>query len=182
MVTIPGTAGFLDTDRIIALLGIKPGMHVADLGCGTGFFTLSLARAVGKEGVVSAVDIMKEPLESVQARSEAAGLSNIKTIRADLEVLGGTKIAENSQDISLVAGALFQSQKKDAMLKEAVRMLKSGGRLVVIEWKKGLAGLGPPEELRISEDDMKKFAEAQGVRFDSSPDAGQFHYAQVFIK
>ena len=68
------------------------------------------------------------------------------------------------------------------MIREGVRMLKSGGRMVVIEWKKGLAGLGPPDNLRTSEDEMKQLAQAQGVRFDSNLEAGQFYYGLVFIK
>jgi ubiquinone/menaquinone biosynthesis C-methylase UbiE len=173
---------FLDTDRITSLLGIAEGMHVADLGCGSGHFTISMARAVGTSGVVSAVDVQTGPLESVQAKAESLGLGNIRPIRADLEVSGGTGIADNSQDAVLLANTLFQSQKKEAMIREAVRMLKSGGRLVVIEWKKGAGGFGPPDQLRTSEDEMKKEVESQSVRFQRPLDAGRFYYGLVFIK
>jgi ubiquinone/menaquinone biosynthesis C-methylase UbiE len=159
-----------------------PGWHVADLGCGTGYFTISFARAVGKDGVVSAVDIMTEPLESVKGRAEAMGMNNVQSIRADLEVLGGTKIPDNSQDISLLANTMFQSQKKDAMLAEAVRMLKPGGRLVVIEWKKGVPGFGPPDALRTDEEAMRALATAAGVRFERTIEAGSFYFGHIYTK
>lgn len=182
MVELPLAGAFLDTQRIVSLLGVAPGQQVADLGCGTGYFTIELAKAVGKDGVVSAVDVMPEPLESVQARAEAMGLQNVRAIRADLEVLGGTKISDNSQDLSLLANTMFQSQKKEAMLAEAVRMLKPGGRLVIIEWKKGVNGFGPPDALRTDEETMRALATAAGVRFERTIDTGAFYFGQVYIK
>lgn len=162
--------------------GLVVGMHAADLGCGSGHFTISLAQAVGAEGVVQAVDVQEGPLESVTARAEALGLGNIRSVRADLEVLGGTGIPDNSQDLALLANTLFQSQKKDAMVREGVRMLKPGGHLVVIDWRKGVPGFGPPDELRTAEEDMKRIAVAQGVRFERALDAGQLCYGLMFQK
>lgn len=182
MANIPEAGAFLDTRRIVSSLGGLAGLHVADLGCGAGFFTIDLARAVGKEGVVSAVDIMEEPLQSVQARAGAAGLENVRTIRADLEVLGGTKIEQGSQDLVLLANVLFQSQKKEAILAEAVRMLRSGGRLLVIDWEKGAGGFGPPESLRTDTATLQAIVVGAGVRFEQSIDAGAFYYALLFIK
>jgi ubiquinone/menaquinone biosynthesis C-methylase UbiE len=173
---------FLDSQKIVSALGVRAGQHVADLGCGTGYFSIELARAVGKDGVVSAVDIMQEPLDSVRARSESLGLGNIRAIRANLEVLGGTAIPDNSQDLALLANTLFQSQKKDAILAEAVRILKPGGRLVVIDWKKGAVGFGPPDELRTDEQAMRALAVAAKARFDGTIDAGTFYYGLVFKK
>src|SRR2546425_529824 len=110
MVNLSATEGFLDVDRVVGVLGVTPGQKVVDLGCGSGYFVMGLAKAVGPSGVVIAVDVMQEALESVHTRSEAMGLKNVQTVRADLEVLGGTKIPEGSQDLSLLKNILFQSQ------------------------------------------------------------------------
>ena len=180
---IPGQGSFLDTDRITSALGLMPGMHTADLGCGSGYFTISFARAVGSSGVVYAVDVRQEPLESLRAKAEAAGLANIREVRADLEVLGGTGIPDGSLDVSLLANTLFQSSKREEMVKEAARMLKSGGRLVIIEWRQG-AGVpgGPPDDLRVSEDQAKRLAELAGTRSSSAIDAGTYCSGLIFIK
>lgn len=181
MVNLPGQGAFLDTQRITSSLGIVRGMHVADLGCGSGYFTVELARAVG-EGVVSAVDVMEEPLQAVRTKAEALGLGNIHAIRADLEVRGGTGIGDNTQDLALLANVLFQSQKKEAIIGEAVRMTKAGGRVVIIDWRKGVPGFGPPDTLRTAEDDMKRLAEGCVLRFERPVDAGQFYYGLIFVK
>lgn len=182
MVQIPTEGAFLDTKGIVSSLGVTPGQQVSDLGCGAGYFTISLAQAIGEDGVVSAVDVMVEPLEAVKTRADALGLKNVVAIRADLEVLGGTKIPDNSQDLSLLANTMFQSQKKEAMLAEAVRMLKPGGRLVIIEWKKGVKGFGPPDELRTDEATMQTMVTAAGVRFERVIQTGAFYFGQVYIK
>ncbi|MCC6934530.1 MAG: class I SAM-dependent methyltransferase [Candidatus Yanofskybacteria bacterium] len=182
MTNLPGPGAFLDTRRIVASLGSLTGSRIADLGCGSGYFTIDLARAVGKDGVVTAVDVMEEPLQAVQAKASAAGLKNVRPVRADLEVLGGTKIPDGSQDMVLVANVLFQSQKKEAILAEAVRMLKSGGRLLVIDWKRGARGFGPPEQLRTDEATMQGLVVAAGARFERAVDAGSFYYGLLFIK
>jgi ubiquinone/menaquinone biosynthesis C-methylase UbiE len=182
MVQLPPAGAFLDTQRIVSAIGLVQGAHASDLGCGSGYVTMALAHAVGKDGVVTAVDIMVEPLEAVQTKAEAAGLTNVKTVRADLEVLGGTKIPDASQDLSAVVNVLFQSQKKDAILAEAVRMLKPGGKLLVVDWKKGVHGFGPPENLRTDEATLKSLAIAAGVRFERAIDAGNFYTGMLFIK
>lgn len=180
MVTGPG--GFLDTRKVVAAVGVTPGMHVADLGCGSGYFSLELAKAVGSSGTVAAVDVMQEPLQSVQTKSEAMGLGNIRTIRADLEVSGSTKIPDRALDLSLLANILFQSQKKEEIIREAVRIIKPGGKLVIMDWKKGATGFGPPDDFRTAKEEFQRMAEEQGVKFDREIDGGPYYIVLIFIK
>jgi len=168
--------------RVVAQMGVVPGNSAADLGCGSGYITIVLARAVGKDGIVSAVDVMVEPLESLRAKAEEGGYKNIREIRADLEVLGSTKIPDASQDFSVLANILFQSQKKDAIIAEAIRILKPGGRLVIVDWKKGVKGFGPPDELRTDEQALTTMATTAGVRFERTIDAGIYYIGLMFIK
>ena len=182
MVQLPSSGAVLDTQRLVSSLGVSAGQHVADLGCGSGFITVELARAVGSNGVVSAVDVMEEPLQALQAKAEAAGLTNVRAIRADLEVLGSTKLPDASQDFSVLANVLFQSQKKEAILAEAVRILKPGGKLLVVDWKKGTQGFGPPDALRVDGDTLTAIAVAAGLRLERTLDAGSYYTALLFIK
>ena len=79
---------------------------------------------------------MEDKLDSFKARTKAAGLENIETKRANLEILGNTGLGDDTQDMVLLINILFQSNKKSDILKEAKRVLKSGGSAILVEWKK----------------------------------------------
>jgi ubiquinone/menaquinone biosynthesis C-methylase UbiE len=181
MVNLPG-GEFMDADRVVMSLGLAPGQKAADFGCGSGFFSLALARAVGPDGRVSAIDVMKEPLESVHARAESAGLKNIDFIRADLEVAGGTKLADGSQDCVLMKNILFQSRKKGEIIAEAARVLKTGGKLAVIDWAKGRGGFGPPDELRSSPEDIKTLCASAGLKPGTDMPVDGYHFGFIVLK
>ena len=182
MAQLPGPGAFLDTGRIVSSLGFVAGMHIADLGCGSGFFAVATARMVGTNGIVTAVDIRQEPLDEVRAKAESMGLGNVRPVRGDLEVLGGTSIGDNTQDFAILENVLFQSKKKEAMIAEAVRMTKPGGRVVLIDWKKGEGGFGPPDELRTSEEDLKRMAAEATLKFERVLDVGQLYIGLTFVK
>lgn len=173
---------FLDPSRVVRSLAITEGMKVADFGCGTGIFTVLLAKRVGPQGKISAVDVQQAPLESVSSRAKAEGLGQIEIIHADLEVLGGTGIPDGTQDAVLLANALFQSPNKPAILKEAHRVLKDGGLLILVEWAKDSGGLGPLNEMRTDQATMKSIVVGENFNYANSVDAGNFHYALLFRK
>jgi ubiquinone/menaquinone biosynthesis C-methylase UbiE len=177
-----GTGSFLDVQTVVLGIGVVPGMRVADFGCGAGIFTIELAKKVGKDGHVYALDVQEPPLETVREKARTEGLVNIETIRANLEVAGGSSLPENSQDVVLMANILFQSSKKADILKEAKRILKSGGVLVMIEWKKGVGGFGPPENLRTDTDALQSIATSEGFVIERTVNAGQYHLGLIFRK
>ena len=154
-----GTGGFLNPDRIVDELHIQEGMQIADFGSGSGYFTISMGERV-KAGVKN--------------------LENIETIRADLEVLGSSSLPDNSQDIVLLANILFQSDKKAEIFKEAMRILKKEGTMIVIDWKKGTGSFGPPDGRRTDDLEMISMAEKSNFKLKSKLDAGQFHYGLIF--
>jgi ubiquinone/menaquinone biosynthesis C-methylase UbiE len=172
----------ISPESLVPQLGIIEGMQVADFGCGSGHMTMAIAKIVGKDGVVNATDVQKSALDAVRNKAHALGLENINYIYADLEVIGSTKITELTQDVVFISQALFQSKKKEEILKEAMRILKSGGMLDMIEWKKGSGGLGPPDELRTSEDQLKSIAEAVGFHFERNLNIDRFHIGLVLKK
>lgn len=174
---------FINPDQLILQFAIKEGMHVADFGVGSGFFTILMAKAVGDSGSVSALDILEAPLEVVKDKALSEGLENVNFIRADLEVERGSKLEDASQDFVLIANILFQSKLKQDILKEASRVAKPGASIVVIDWRKGTNALGgPPEEFRMSPEDVKSLSENIGLKFVNNFEAGQYHYGLTFTK
>lgn len=185
-----GTGGFMNPEVIAESFGLEPGMKVADFGAGAGYFTILMAKKVGENGVVTALDIMESALETVRAKASAAGLKNLQTTRGDLEVLGGSALPDNSQNMVLLANILFQSPKKEQIIQEAKRVLISGGLVIVIDWKKEAnavpagrqGGLGPPADLKIDKQELKSIIEKEGLAFVNDIDAGSFHFGYAFRK
>jgi ubiquinone/menaquinone biosynthesis C-methylase UbiE len=134
-----------DLKNIISQFELKPGTKIADLGSGSGYFTIEMAKIIGDGGVVTAVDVLESALETVRTKAVSADVKNIHLVRANLEVLGSTFLPDNSQDFVLVKNVLFQNDQKIRIIREAKRMLISRKKMVIIDWEKGTGGLGPPD-------------------------------------
>jgi len=179
----PVAGQFVNPEQLLIKFGLKENMHVADFGIGSGYFVIIMAKIVGENGSVAALDILEAPLEVVKDKAELEGLENIKFIRGDLEAERGSTLDDSSLDFVLLANTLYQSEQKDKMIKEAARVLKVGSRLVVIDWKKDSDALGgPPEEFRASVEDVKAMVQAVGLNLIDEFEAGQYHYGITFSK
>lgn len=176
-----GTGGFLDPEKVIEEFGIEESMKIADFGCGAGYFAILMAKAVGENGRIYALDVLKTALESVRSRAKAEGLLNIETVWSNLEIAGGSKLEDNSVDIALLANILFQSSKKADIIKEAKRVVKKGGKMIVIDWKKDQP-MGPPQDLVVSKDSVQDLGKKEGFKFEREFPAGDNHWGMIFIK
>ena len=178
-----GTGGFIQPEKVIQQMPIKLGMRIANFGCGHGHFTFIIAKMIGPEGKIYAIDILKEALQAVGGRAKIENLTNIELIRANLETAGSSTLDNNSMDMVLLINILFQSQKKEDIVKEARRVLKEGGDLVVIDWDPEASKMGPQEQgWRIEKEQMTKLVEEIGFKLDKSLDTGFFHYGFIFKK
>ncbi|MDD3101843.1 MAG: methyltransferase domain-containing protein [Patescibacteria group bacterium] len=180
---IPGGKELIDSKTLLEKIGIAEKMAVADLGCGRrGYFSLQAAKLVGPQGTVYAVDIIQTALQNVESMAKLFGISNLKTIWANLEIPSATKIPNEIIDLVMINNVLFQTKKGDSILKEAARILKKGGKLEVTDWKKIAVPFGPVAEERISQEEVKKYAQSAGLKFEQEFDAGPYHYTLVFVK
>lgn len=178
---VKGTGGFLNPEETIKQLNITKGMYVADFGCGAGYFVIPVAKIVGEEGKTYALDILDSALESVRSRARIEGLFNIVTKRCNLETLMGSQIDNDSIDLVLLSNILFQSDNKDGIIKEAIRILNKGGRLAIIDWLPGQF-LGPSKELIVPIENVRKMAEDSGVKFNKNIQIDSYHWGMIFIK
>lgn len=177
-----GTGGFLNPQTVLNQLDIKASYQVAHFGCGHGYFTIPMAQMVGKDGRIFAIDILNEALIEVEVRAEQSGLTNIETLKGNLEVPGGSKLPFDAMDIVLLANILFQSQKKSDIIKEARRVLKPGGELIIIDWQTTSSTLTSDSGWRISPDEAQQLAQEQNFAFIRSFDAGNYHYGLLLRK
>ncbi len=181
---VPGGNELLNPwDLIKNKLGVTYGSKVADLGCGgAGYFVLQAAQIVGPEGIVYAVDILKSALSNVETRAKLLGLNNIKTIWSDLEKYGATKIHNDSVDFVILTNVLFQNKHHGNILKEAARLTKKDGKILVVDWQEGRFPIGPSPQIKVPVNQVIDLAEALNLKLEKQFEAGKFHYGLVFRK
>lgn len=167
-------------EDILEQLNIHDSEKVADFGCGGGYFSIALAKIVS-QGKVYAIDVIKEALEVVESKAVFEKISNIETIRCDLEVLGSSKLEDDSIDLVLARNILFQSEKKAKIIREARRVMKDGGQLVLIEWIADSV-LSPKEGWLISKEEARRLVEGEGLVFERKILIDNQHYGLVFKK
>jgi ubiquinone/menaquinone biosynthesis C-methylase UbiE len=174
-----GSGGFMNPDKIVEELNMRSGMIVADFGCGSGYFTIPIAKIIKNSGKIYAIDVLNEALENVLSKAKLYDLLNIKTVRANIETVGGSKIKDGSVDLAILANVLFQCNDHNSVLIEAKRILKSDGKIVIIDWIPKEVPLGPKYEHCLNEEDIKKLSIKNGLKVTKKIDAGSQHYGMV---
>lgn len=172
----------MDPQKIVDSFGIESGCVIADFGSGAGYFTLPLAKAATSKGKVFAVDILPSALEVVDKKARMENLTNIELVQADLEKENSTKIVDSSVDFVIISNLLFQLENKANIFREAKRVLKSGGKLIVIDWTSGKIVLGPPENNRVTADQVQIAAAISGFKKIKQWSPDSYHYGFIFMK
>ncbi len=118
-------------EKLISWIGVKPGMTVADIGCGPGYLTIPLARSVGIGGKIYAIEIDEKAAKYLEKKVKDLGLVNVEVKILDAENLDG--IPDNHVDISIMLYSLHHFSNIRKALQEAYRITRPGGRLVIID-------------------------------------------------
>tara|TARA_B100000676_G_C18079269_1_gene850034 strand:+ start:1833 stop:2585 length:753 start_codon:yes stop_codon:yes gene_type:complete len=154
-------AGWLDrrerrseerTDLLIARLPLAPDSVVADIGAGTGYFTIPVARRV-PEGRVYAVDIQREMIAMLNAKVLGTGLSNVQTVLGSIDT---PNLPVASVDVAFIVDAYHEFSHPKEMGEAIAASLKPGGKLILIEYR--------AEDPRVPIKRLHKMSEAQATR------------------
>ena len=173
----------IDPDLLFEKAQLQPGMHIADLGCGRlGHIVFPGAKYVGPNGLIYAVDVRKEMLESVRKRASLDGLLNVQTVWADLEQYGKTAIPTKNLDVAFIINVLFQSNDQFAILNEAKRLLKHKARLVIVDWNRPGLTICPPAERMVDFHAILNWARGEGFGLQDDFDMGNWHRGLVLYK
>ncbi|MDH5764200.1 MAG: class I SAM-dependent methyltransferase [Nitrospinota bacterium] len=121
-------------DKVVKALKLEPGMKVADLGSGTGYFTFRLAEAVGDSGKVYAIDINKEMNASIDKQSVEKQVDNVQTVLA----VEHDPLIPDKVDLIFSVNAYHHLKDRTAYFQNAARYLKPGGRVAIIDFRKGM--------------------------------------------
>ena len=170
---------FSDPAENLAKLRLTDGMKVVDLGAGSGFYSMAAAKLVGSSGRVYAVDVQKDLLERLRTLGGKQGLRNIEVVWGNAEKIGGTKLRDQIADRVIVSNILFQITKPDDFALEIKRILKPGGKALVVDWSE--ASPLSPKTLFPSLKAQSLF-EGVGFALDQSFNAGDHHYGLIMVK
>lgn len=155
-------------------------MKVGDFGTGTGHYARVAAAAVGQSGKVYAIDIQEDILKHLRINTHEHHQNTINTVWGDIEKPGGTHLRDQSLDAVLLANTLFQVENRDGLLAEIKRVLKSGGKCMVVDWAGSYGGMGPVPEKVVSEHEAEDFFIGNGFHKVKSFRAGPHHYGILF--
>jgi ubiquinone/menaquinone biosynthesis C-methylase UbiE len=184
----PSDLGLLDApdrdlwqrpDQIMDALGIADASVVADIGAGSGWFTIRLARRVGPRGIVYAEDVQKEMIAAITRRASREGLTNVRPV---LGLKDDPNLPANALDAILVVDAYHEIENRVTMLASLARALKPQGRIGVVDFKLDGTGPGPSPEERVSPDVVVRDAEQAGLRLIRQEPFLQYQYFLIFGK
>lgn len=153
-------AKILPAEKILSRFGLKQGQHLADLGCGQGYFALKAAEIVGSKGKIMAVDIEPERLKFLQQSAQEQGIAEqIETLLAQGESI---PIENGSMDAALISNVLHELNDPLNYLRDTRRILKENGEVWIIEWQKKETPMGPPLQERHSVEEWIALVEQAG--------------------
>lgn len=166
---------FLTPDHLVRELYLKPGDRVADVGCGTGAYTIALANEVGATGQVYAVDVHRDALHTLASTLDRKGIINVEMLWADAEKQ--IPIDAYSLDALVFSNVLFQFEHVDKAIMLAAKLIKPEGQLLVVDWRDSFGGVGPHPSHVIQEEQAIQLVQSHGFRLLKRLPAGDYHYA-----
>ena len=165
-----------DPEAILAQVGVCAGDVFIDLGCGDGFFALPAARLVGPDGHVYGIDIDVEALSELQGKADAEGLGSLTLVAGEAEV---EVVCQSCADFIFFGIDLHDFRDAPQVLDGAMKMIKSTGHLVDLDWKKEEGAIGPPLQIRFSVQHASDLIERAGFVVTSVSEPGPMHYMIV---
>jgi predicted methyltransferase len=165
-------------DQIMDALGIADGSIVADLGAGSGWFTVKLARRVGPNGLVYSEDIQRQMIEVITRKVQREDLRNVRT------VLGTPRNPRLPPGIDavLIVWTYHEIEDPVALLKNVAESLKPQGRVGIVDFTAGAGGPGPAADDRVNPDAVVAAASAAGLRLISREPVPPFQFMLIFGK
>jgi ubiquinone/menaquinone biosynthesis C-methylase UbiE len=171
----PEREKLLPVASVLELLALRPGMRVADIGAGTGYFAIPMARAGAR---VVAVDMQPEMLERLRARLDPADSVTLVTGEATK-----TTLANASVDLAFLANVWHEIDDRPAAIAEIERVVVPHGRIAIVDWRPTVEeSPGPPPDHRVAADDVVALLRDSGWQVESPHSVGPYHYAVLASK
>ncbi|MEK7563962.1 MAG: class I SAM-dependent methyltransferase [Patescibacteria group bacterium] len=174
---------FSDPVKNLKLFGLREDSIVADLGAGTGFYSVAAGGMVPK-GKVYAIEIVKDFLTTIKNKVKDAHLDNVDIIWGNVEDKHGTHLADSIVDAVIASNIFFQVEDKNQFIEEIKRILKPSGKILIIDWLPEDSKDALPIKFKgsMSKERAREMFEKKGLLFDRDIDAGVHHYGMILKK
>lgn len=163
--------------EVVRALGLRPGMTVADLGAGTGYFLRYLSRAVGETGTVLAVEPELNLLGYLRSRAEREGGNNVVPVLASFD---NPRIPPSSTDLVLLVDTVHHINDRLTYLQRLRKALKPDGRVAIIDWHKRELPVGPPLDHKLAREQVIEEMSRAGYSLSAEPDFLTYQYFLIF--
>lgn len=173
---------FMNPAQILAACNLQVTDSVADFGAGSGFLSRAAAALVPK-GSVFAIEIHREIVNRLARDAQESHLANLHALWGDIELPGGTRLDDASVNFVIISNVLFHLDDKSTCLNEAKRILKPGGRILIVDWSESFGGIGPSPQAVVTQQVAEALCQRLGLKkLPSTLQAGDHHWALLFQK
>ncbi len=162
---------------VVQALQLRPGMCVADLGAGTGYFSRYLAAAVGEAGTVLAVDTEPNLVVHLRERAEKERTANVVPVLASPD---NPRLPVGAVDLILIVDTVHHIDDRIGYFRRLQRFLKSAGRVVIIDFKKEDLPVGPPPEHKLAREQIVDELQSAGYQLVAAPALLPYQYVLIF--
>jgi predicted methyltransferase len=163
--------------ELVAALGLQPGMWVADLGAGTGYFSRYLDAAVGPTGVVFAVDTEPNLVAHLRARAEQERTASVIPILASLD---DPRLPPRALDLVLIVDTYHHLDQRRTYLRRLGDALNAQGQVAIVEWQQRDLPVGPPPEHKLARTQVIEEMRAAGYVLTAEPGLLPHQYVLIF--
>jgi predicted methyltransferase len=163
--------------ELVAALALRPGMAVADLGAGTGYFVRFLSRAVGPRGTVYAVEVEPKLVAHLRARAEEEGTANVVPV---LTSKTSARLPVAGLDLLLIVDTYHHLDGRVAYMRRVADVLRPGGRVAIVDWHKRPLPQGPEMDHKLAREQVVGEMERAGYRLLAEPDPLPYQYVLIF--
>ena len=166
-------------DLLLRELALQSGMTVADIGAGTGYYARRLSPLLGPSGTVYAVDVQPEMIRMLNSLAGKAGITNIRPVLASAD---NVKLPGESIDLAIMVDVYHELAYPSEVMDSLVRSMKSGGRIVFVEYRAEDPAVDIKPLHKMSEVQVRREANAHGLTWERTITALPIQHVIVFRK
>lgn len=173
---------FMDPMITLGACNLQTTDTIADFGAGSGFVARA-ASVMVPHGEVFAIEINRDIVARLTREMTESRIKNVHLLWGDIEVPGGSQLKDSSADVVILSNVLFQLDDKRGCINEASRVLKPGGKLLIVDWAESFAGMGPAPHHVFNKTQAESLLGSLGYeKISDTIPSGEHHYGVLFKK